>query len=224
MAMRLAATLHKGATRRADAVTTRQAFAMATLDGARALGLEGRIGSLEEGKAADMVLVTTDRAHAQPLFDPLTHLVYSTAKSDVTDVWVGGAPVVPAWPPRPPRPRRDPRPVSALDARRSPRASRERPEPDRAGRRRLRGDPRPGGAAGRRRPHPRLRPRRARRRGRGPDRIPYAEIAGYPRSTAPGHAGRLVIGRLHGARVALAEGRAISTRAGRPATWRCRST
>jgi 5-methylthioadenosine/S-adenosylhomocysteine deaminase len=94
MALRLAATLHKGATRRADAVTTRQAFAMATIEGARAIGQAHRLGSLEEGKAADMVLVTTDRAHAQPLFDPLTHLVYSTAKSDVTHVWVGGAPVV----------------------------------------------------------------------------------------------------------------------------------
>lgn len=94
MALRLAATLHKGATRRADAVTTHQAFAMATLTGARALGAEDRIGSLEPGKAADMVLISTDRAHAVPLFDPLTHLVYSTAKSDVVHVWVGGEAVV----------------------------------------------------------------------------------------------------------------------------------
>lgn len=94
MALRLAATLHKGATRRADAVTTHEAFAMATLTGARALGAEDRIGSLEPGKAADMVLISTDRAHAVPLFDPLTHLVYSTAKSDVVHVWVDGDPVV----------------------------------------------------------------------------------------------------------------------------------
>lgn len=94
MAMRLAATLHKGATRRADAVTTREAFAMATAAGAAAVGAADRLGTLEPGKAADMVLIATDRAHAAPLFDPLTHLVYSTAKSDVTHVWVGGAPVV----------------------------------------------------------------------------------------------------------------------------------
>jgi 5-methylthioadenosine/S-adenosylhomocysteine deaminase len=94
MAMRLAAMLHKGATRRADAVRTAQAFAMATLNGARALGQAHRIGSLEPGKAADMALIATDRPHATPLFDPLTHLVYSTAKSDVTDVWVGGEAVV----------------------------------------------------------------------------------------------------------------------------------
>ncbi len=94
MAIRLAATLHKGATRRADAVTTREAFAMATIAGARALGQSHRIGSLEAGKAADMVLIATDRPHARPLFDPLTHLVFSTAKSDVTHVWVGGEAVV----------------------------------------------------------------------------------------------------------------------------------
>jgi 5-methylthioadenosine/S-adenosylhomocysteine deaminase len=94
IAMRLAAILHKGATRRADAVTTAQAFAMATIEGARALGQARRLGSLEPGKEADMVLIATDRAHARPLFDPLTHLVYSTAKSDVTHVWVGGEPVV----------------------------------------------------------------------------------------------------------------------------------
>jgi 5-methylthioadenosine/S-adenosylhomocysteine deaminase len=94
LAMRLAATLHKGATRRADAVTTAEAFAMASRAGARVLGAEDRLGSLEPGKAADIVLVSTDRAHAAPLFDPLTHLVYAAGKSDVTHVWVGGAPVV----------------------------------------------------------------------------------------------------------------------------------
>jgi 5-methylthioadenosine/S-adenosylhomocysteine deaminase len=94
MAIRLAATLHKGTTRRADAVSTHQAFAMATIEGARALGRGSEIGSLEVGKAADMVLVSTDRPHAVPLFDPLTHLVFSTAKSDVLHVWVGGERVV----------------------------------------------------------------------------------------------------------------------------------
>jgi 5-methylthioadenosine/S-adenosylhomocysteine deaminase len=94
MAMRLAAILHRGTTRRADAVTTRQAFAMATIEGARALGIADRIGSLEIGKEADMVLVAVDRVHAAPMFDPLTHLVFSTARSDVTDVWVAGEPVV----------------------------------------------------------------------------------------------------------------------------------
>jgi 5-methylthioadenosine/S-adenosylhomocysteine deaminase len=94
MALRLAATLHKGATLRADAVSTGQALRMVTLDGAAALGAADRIGSLEPGKFADMILIDLNRPHAAPLFDPLTHLVYSTAKSDVRHVWIGGRQVV----------------------------------------------------------------------------------------------------------------------------------
>jgi 5-methylthioadenosine/S-adenosylhomocysteine deaminase len=94
MALRLAATLHRGATLVADAVTTAQAFRMVTLDAAAALGAEDRIGSLEPGKLADMILIDTRRAHAVPLFDPLTHLVFSCAKSDVRHVFVGGRQVV----------------------------------------------------------------------------------------------------------------------------------
>ena len=88
MALRLAATLHKGASQRADAVSTHQALAMATRAGARALG------SLEKGKLADMILIDMKRPHAVPMFDPVTHLVYSTAKSDVRHVFVGGEQVV----------------------------------------------------------------------------------------------------------------------------------
>jgi len=94
MALRLAATLHRGVTRRADAVTTAQAFRMVTLDAAAALGAADRIGSLEPGKLADMILIDLGRVHAVPLFDPLTHLVFSAAKSDVRHVFVGGRQVV----------------------------------------------------------------------------------------------------------------------------------
>ena len=94
MALRLAATLHRGATLRADAVDTRQALRMVTLDAAAALGAEDRLGSLEIGKAADMILIDLRRAHAMPLFDPLTHLVFSCAKGDVRHVFVGGRQVV----------------------------------------------------------------------------------------------------------------------------------
>lgn len=94
MALRLAATLHRGSSLRADAVTTHQALRMVTLDGAAALGAADRIGSLEPGKYADMILIDTARPHALPLFDPLTHLVFSCAKSDVRHVFVGGAQVV----------------------------------------------------------------------------------------------------------------------------------
>ncbi|MFQ8431817.1 amidohydrolase family protein [Amaricoccus sp. W119] len=94
MALRLAATLHRGATRRADAVSTRQALAMVTREGAAALGALDRIGSLEPGKFADMILIDTSRVHATPIFDPMTHIVFSTAKSDVRDVFVSGRRVV----------------------------------------------------------------------------------------------------------------------------------
>lgn len=94
MALRLAATLHKGVSERADVVSTGEALAMITTSGARALGAADRIGSLEAGKFADMILIDLKRAHAVPVFDAITHLVYSTAKSDIRHVFVGGEQVV----------------------------------------------------------------------------------------------------------------------------------
>ncbi|MDN2566663.1 amidohydrolase [Aquibium sp. A9E412] len=94
LALRLAAMLHKGANHRADAVSTQQALDMVTREGAAALGAEDRIGSLEPGKFADMVLVDLKRPHAVPLFDPVTHLVYSTGRSDVRHVFLAGEQVV----------------------------------------------------------------------------------------------------------------------------------
>jgi 5-methylthioadenosine/S-adenosylhomocysteine deaminase len=94
MALRLAATLHKGVSGRPEVVTTGQALAMLTTAGAKALGAADRIGSLEPGKLADMILIDLKRPHAVPVFDPITHLVYSTAKSDVRQVFVGGEQVV----------------------------------------------------------------------------------------------------------------------------------
>ena len=94
LALRLAAMLHKGATLAADAVPAAAAWRMATRDGAAAVGAADRLGSLEPGKAADMILLDLGRAHAAPLFDPVTHLVFSAAKSDVRHVLVGGRWVV----------------------------------------------------------------------------------------------------------------------------------
>jgi 5-methylthioadenosine/S-adenosylhomocysteine deaminase len=94
MALRLAATLHRGARLDATAVTTAQALRMVTLDGAAALGAADRLGSLEPGKLADMILLDLRRPHAVPLFDPATHIVFSAAKSDVRHVFVGGRQVV----------------------------------------------------------------------------------------------------------------------------------
>jgi 5-methylthioadenosine/S-adenosylhomocysteine deaminase len=94
LAMRLAATLHKAATGDAAAVPTAEVLRMVTVNGAKALSAGSRIGSLEAGKEADFLLVATDCVHAVPMFDPVTHLVYSAGKADVTDVFVAGRPIV----------------------------------------------------------------------------------------------------------------------------------
>ncbi|WP_237152789.1 amidohydrolase [Oryzibacter oryziterrae] len=94
LAMRLAATLHKATSGDAAAVSTAETLRMATINGARALGAADRLGSLEVGKEADFLLLAMDRLHAVPLFDPMTHVVYSANRSDVTDVFVAGRQVV----------------------------------------------------------------------------------------------------------------------------------
>lgn len=94
LAMRLAAVMHRGKEEDATAIGAKRAVAMATLEGAAALGVQDEIGSLEVGKRADMILVDLDVPHAQPLFDPYGHLAYSASKSDVKSVWVGGRQVV----------------------------------------------------------------------------------------------------------------------------------
>jgi 5-methylthioadenosine/S-adenosylhomocysteine deaminase len=63
---------------------------MATLGGARALGMEDRIGSLETGKRADLVVVSVDAPRMRPMFDPVSHLVYVAKGADVRHVVVEG--------------------------------------------------------------------------------------------------------------------------------------
>lgn len=67
---------------------------MATLDGARVLGLADRIGSLEVGKDADLVVVRTDGPHVAPVYDPVSTLVYATQARDVEHVFVRGRAIV----------------------------------------------------------------------------------------------------------------------------------
>ncbi len=88
--MKLAATLAKGVAGDATAVPAWQALRMATFNGARALGLGAVTGSLEVGKAADMVAVELDSVDSLPLYSVLSHLVYATGRGAVTDVWVDG--------------------------------------------------------------------------------------------------------------------------------------
>ncbi len=92
--MRLAALLAKGTSGQAEAVPAHQALAMATIHGARALGLDDRIGSLTIGKAADLVAVDLSGPETQPCFDPVAQLIYSAGRAQVSAVWIAGRAVV----------------------------------------------------------------------------------------------------------------------------------
>jgi 5-methylthioadenosine/S-adenosylhomocysteine deaminase len=63
---------------------------MATLNSARALGLDGEIGSIEAGKSADFCAIETDDSLLAPCYDPVSLLAYSAGREHVSDVWVAG--------------------------------------------------------------------------------------------------------------------------------------
>jgi 5-methylthioadenosine/S-adenosylhomocysteine deaminase len=88
--LQTAALLCKGVTRRATALPAAQALAMATLNGAKAFGLDREIGSLEAGKAADIIAVDLSSYLTQPVYNPMSHLVYAVNRQQVSDVWVAG--------------------------------------------------------------------------------------------------------------------------------------
>ncbi len=92
--MRLAAILAKGVAGDPALLPAQQALEMATLAGARALGLEEHIGSLEIGKQADVVAVDLASAATQPCYDPISQLVYSAGREQVEHVWVRGQAVL----------------------------------------------------------------------------------------------------------------------------------
>jgi 5-methylthioadenosine/S-adenosylhomocysteine deaminase len=91
---RLAALLAKGASRDACVLPAHAALAAATLGGARALGLDRRIGSIEPGKDADLAAFDLAPLETQPVHNPLTQLIYAAGREQVSDVWVAGRPVV----------------------------------------------------------------------------------------------------------------------------------
>ncbi|MBP6821091.1 MAG: amidohydrolase [Acidobacteria bacterium] len=85
-----AAKLHKLISGDPTAVPAREALAMATIGGARALHMEKEIGSIETGKRADVILVDMSALHLTPLYNFYSHLVYATKASDVSDTIVNG--------------------------------------------------------------------------------------------------------------------------------------
>ncbi len=88
--MRMAALLAKGTTGDATALSANDALRMATLDGASALGLGQEIGSIEAGKWADLTCVDLCRINSQPVYDPVSQLVYTARADQVSDVWIAG--------------------------------------------------------------------------------------------------------------------------------------
>jgi 5-methylthioadenosine/S-adenosylhomocysteine deaminase len=89
-AMRQAALLAKLISRDPTAVPARTALDLATIGGAKALGMEHLIGSLEPGKRADVITVSMAAARQTPLYDPVSHLVYVTRGDDVRTMVVNG--------------------------------------------------------------------------------------------------------------------------------------
>ena len=92
--LHLAALLHKATTENAEAVPAETALRMATINGAKALGLEQEIGSLEVGKKADVLVLDTRKPHYWPRHNPVSAVTYSAQAGDVRHVLVDGNLVV----------------------------------------------------------------------------------------------------------------------------------
>lgn len=92
--MRTAALLGKGVAGSASALPAATALRMATINAARALGWEDEIGSLEPGKSADLVALDLRDSHTQPLYHPVSQLVYAASQQQVRQVWVRGRQVI----------------------------------------------------------------------------------------------------------------------------------
>jgi 5-methylthioadenosine/S-adenosylhomocysteine deaminase len=94
--MKIAALAQKGRRGEPSAITADDVLAMATIDGARALGMAEQIGSLEAGKKADLVLLDFERPHLYPRHSVSSTLVYQANGSEVDTVLVDGRVLVAA--------------------------------------------------------------------------------------------------------------------------------
>lgn len=92
--MRTAALLAKGVSGDAHAFPATEALLAATLGGARALGMEQEFGSIEAGKSADLCAIDLSAARTQPVFNPVSQVVYAASAQQVSHVWVAGKPVL----------------------------------------------------------------------------------------------------------------------------------
>lgn len=92
--LRTAALLGKGIAGDAAVLPAARILRMATLNGARALGLAEETGSLEPGKAADVIAVNLGLLEAEPVYHPISQLVYATGRHQVSDVWISGRQVL----------------------------------------------------------------------------------------------------------------------------------
>ncbi len=88
--MRFASLLAKGFSQDATAVSVHEVLRMATINGAKCLGLESLIGSLETGKLADITAFNLESISSLPVFDPAAQIVYATSPNQVSDVWING--------------------------------------------------------------------------------------------------------------------------------------
>ena len=92
--MRSTALLAKAVSNNPLSLPAYQALEMATLGGAKALGLAEVIGSLEAGKWADMTAIDLSHPSCQPVYDPISQVVYAASRQQVSDVWVAGEQLV----------------------------------------------------------------------------------------------------------------------------------
>jgi 5-methylthioadenosine/S-adenosylhomocysteine deaminase len=88
--MSTAARLHKAMVNDSAALKAKDAMAMATINGAKVLGLSDKIGSIEKGKAADIIIASLSKPHLAPIYDIYSHIVYSMNSQDIKTVMVDG--------------------------------------------------------------------------------------------------------------------------------------
>ncbi len=88
--LRAAALLGKTRADDAAVIPASAALRMATIEGARCLGLENETGSIEVGKWADLACIDLSQLNSQPVYDPLSQLVYTMQPGQVSDVWIAG--------------------------------------------------------------------------------------------------------------------------------------